>query len=512
MLKSKSQQKGIVLVAVVIFTLVFTILGFSVLFVAGNEIMQTRKDIRKTTAFYLAEAGVGRFIANFNTGIAADINETTFGGGSYQVEYHPEANTPYAIGTGTAGGYQKRIKVTLSFLAPPFDCGVYAGNLGGGAWSLMLRGKGDPCTQSGGNYNGKDIVNGNIYVDGNVCMYDQSKVNPAPAPNTYSLEGDVDATGDIHHYDSSTIAGDVNAHAPKEDPPDLIAMNYAVNNTHNVSQYFADAHVTQGTLPAGNALRDVFQINPSNMTAECASTDGNDYFFTPSTGFVGGAWNTATTPIHPGTDRVYYVDGDVWVHSKSTYGFNMDGKVTIVATGNIHICDNMQYANTSSMLGLIALGKYDTSGHRVSGGNIYFGDPVYGTLYKFSAMMFAANNFLYNTNPISATSAEPSSGFIITGNLSALNNVTVERDWYTKGSGSTSTRRAARYNPLTGQWIDSLTGTVLTSTEIGTMKHYQMIVNYDERVRNRTTQPKGLPKGVGYIFGGIIKWEELPPS
>ena len=48
--------------------------------------------------------------------------------------------------------------------------------------------------------------------------------------------------------------------------------------------------------------------------------------------------------------------------------------------------------------------------------------------------------------------------------------------------------------------------------KVDKIKHYQMIVNYDERVRNRTTQPKGLPKGVGYIFGGLTKWEELPPS
>ncbi len=516
MLKSR-EKKGIVLVAVVIFTLVFTILGLSVLIVAANEIMLTRKDISKTRAFYLAEAGVGKFTANFSDGNTGNIGETTLGNGSYHVDYSPGEDPPYAISTGTAGGYVRKIKVTLSFLAPPYECGIYAGNFDGGAWTLMLRGIGDPCSVYSwgtevGNYGGKDTINGNIYADGNVSMYQQSSVNPAPAPNTYHLEGDVDATGDIDRYDSASIAGDTNEHAPEQESPDLMGMDYAANNTHNVAQTFADAGITQGYLPGGSELRNVFAINPSNMTAECASTAGNDYFLTPSTGFVGGNWKTAPTPLNVGNDRVYYVDGDVWVHSKSTYGFTMQGKATIVATGNIHLCDNIVYANANSMLGLVALGKYNSSGQLVSGGNIYFGDPVYGTLYNFSAMMFAANDFLYNTNPITSTSAEPTSGFRVTGSLAALNDVTIERDWYTRVSGSTSERRPARYDPLTSQWVDSRTGTVLTSTQIGTMKHYQMIINYDERVRNRATQPKGLPKGVGYIFGGITKWEELPPS
>ena len=510
--RQPAREKGIVLVAVVVFTLVFTILGFSVLVIAGSEIILARKDINKAKAFYLAEAGVGRFTANLSSGAAESIGETALGEGSYHVDYYPDENSPYAISTGAVRGYEKRIKVTLSFLAPSYDCGVYAGNFDGGAWSFILRGTGNPIPVSGGEYGGKDKVNGNIFTDGNVCMYQQSSVNPAPAPNTYDLEGDVDATGDIHRYDSASIAGDSNEHAPEQDSPDLIGMNYAVNNTHNVSQIFANAGVAQGALPAGDTsgVRNVFQINPSNMTSECASTPGNDYFLTPTTGFVAGNWKTAQTPISVGSDRIYYVDGDVWVHSKSTYGFLLNGKVTIVATGNIHVCDNIVYANSGSIMGLVALGKYDGSGNLTSGGNVFFGDPVYGTLYNFSAMMFAANDFYYNTDAISRTSAEPTSGFTINGNLAALNDVSIERDWYTRVSGKTSERRPASYDSLTSQWFDSRAGTVLTPTQVGTMKHYQMTINYDERVRNKATQPKGLPKGGGDVFCGITNWEELP--
>jgi hypothetical protein len=342
-------------------------------------------------------------------------------------------------------------------------------------------------------------------------LYEQSRVDHAPLPNSYGLNGDVSATGQVNLYGSAAVSGDIIEGSEPQDPPDLVGMNYAVNNTHNVSQIFAGSSVdSRGRLPVGNPLRDVFAKNPTyDRSAECASTSGvDDYFFEPSSGFIGTPdWQDAPTPLNAGDDRVYYIDGDLWVDSKSdTYGFKMDGKVTIVATGDIHICDNLKYADANSMLGLVALGKYNGSGQLVSGGNVIFGDPVYGTVYTFSAMMFAANDFLYNSKALGTFSAEPKSGFTVNGSISALNHVSIERDWYTKSG----VRKPARYNPDTNKWYDSVTGAVLTSMEKLTLKHYQMIVNYDDRVRSQGTQPKGLPIGEGRIFEGITNWEELP--
>ena len=508
-------EKGSVLLAVVVIVLIFTLLGLSVLSVANSEILQARKAISKTKAFYLAEAGVARLTANLNSGNFASIGETALGCGTYRVDFNAVMGEPCAVTTGVAEGEARRVQMTMSFLIPPYECGIYAGGMDGNAWTFMLRGSGDPCAVKDfwgnvvGDCNGRDIINGNIFADGNVSLYQQASVNHAPWPNSHDLNGDVNVTGTVTLHDSATVSGEKFEHSTDMGTPDLVGMNYAVNNTHNVSQIFASAGVTHGAPPAGNPLRDVFQINPSDMTAECATTDGNDYFLTPSTGFIGGDWKTAPTPINVGTDRIYYVDGDVWVNSKSTYGFTLNGKVTIVATGNIHICDNTVYANTNSILGLVALGKYNSSGQRISGGDIIFGDPDYGTLYNFSGMMFAAHDFLYNSRAIGAFSAEPSSGFILNGSLAALNKVSIERDWYTR---SGSERRPARYNPSTGQWYDSGTGVLLTSAQVDTMKHYRMLLNYDDRVRSASTQPPGLPKGTGLIFCGLTNWKELPSN
>ena len=63
MLKS---EKGIALVAVVVFTCIFTILGFSMLSVANSEIALTQKELSSKQAFYAAEAGIEYGIAKLN--------------------------------------------------------------------------------------------------------------------------------------------------------------------------------------------------------------------------------------------------------------------------------------------------------------------------------------------------------------------------------------------------------------------------------------------------------------
>ena len=255
------------------------------------------------------------------------------------------------------------------------------------------------------------------------------------------------------------------------------------------------------------------------VTSRAVSVDPTLVVQDPSTfrGFLdlltGGDFRGANTPLHLGDGRIYYVDGDVWIHNRVTYGFLVDGKVTIVATGDIHICDNVIYADQGyegDLLGMVALGKYDSNGNLVSGGNVYFGDPRLGTMYEFNGLMFAANDFLYNTSHIDRTEAEPETGFKVYGNFAAGNHVSVNRDWYDPdGIGRP---RPARYDEATGQWFDIMDGSALSPGEINSLRHYQMIVNYDERVRNADTQPPGLPRGPGVIFSGITYWEELSPQ
>jgi hypothetical protein len=502
------KTKGIVLPIVIVIILILVITGMAILTLAEQESILGAIEANKAKAFYLAEAGLAKMTEKLQKPITETLSEVlteSLEDGSYRVEFDTNSSPCYVISTGISGTIHKKIRVQANFLAAPFEDAVYAANKGGGAWAFELRGTGTPVASMGREKGGRDVINGDIFVNGDVFLREQSRVDAAPAPNKWKLDGDVEATGSISVLDSAKISGTQTNSTEIPDTIDLISMDYAHNNTHNVSQIFTDAGVSSGHLPAGNELREVFVKNPSDRSTECSSTAGNDYFFEPSSGFVAGTEKTGATPVHMGTDRVYYVDGDVWVHNKVTYGFLVDGKVTIVATGNIHISDNIEYKNTQSMLGLVSLGEYDSSGNLISGGNIYFGDPRYGTMFTVSGMMFAANDFLFNTDAVTHNSAEPTSGFTINGSFAAQGQVKVERDWYTSGT----TARPAHYDAATSQWVDSLSGAVLTSTQISSLKHYQMIVNYDDRVRSSETRPPGLPKGGNKIFAGFSNWEEL---
>jgi hypothetical protein len=509
-------EKGIALVVVVIIGCIFAVLGFSLLKLAEFEMMLTHKAIRRMKAFYFAEAGVTRFITNAYERNFESIEETVFEEGTYQVEVildNSEA-PPCAISIGKVGNEQKRIRVELSFLSFPYEHAIFGGNAFDQDWTLDLRGTGRPERFGSGVSGeiwrgGKDTIYGDVYAKGDVALYEQSNVNPKDSEH-YEINGDVKATGNVDTYDEAIVSGEIQRNVEALPVPDLVAMNYAENNTHNVSQEFAEAGINQGRLPSGNELYNVVIKNPGDRASECSSTPGDDYFFEPRNVSGGGDFRSANTPLQLGNGRIYYVDGNVWIHNRTTYGFLVDGKVAIVATGDIHICDNILYEDPGyegDMLGMVALGKYDSSGILVSGGNIYFGDPRYGTTYTFSGMMFAANDFLYNTDHVDRKEAEPDTGFTVYGNFAAVNHVTVNRDWYDPDGYGRS--RPAYYNRSTRQWIDIMDGSILSQNEISNLRHYQMIVDYDERVRKPETQPPGLPKGPGTIFNGITYWEEL---
>jgi hypothetical protein len=122
--------------------------------------------------------------------------------------------------------------------------------------------------------------------------------------------------------------------------------------------------------------------------------------------------------------------------------------------------------------------------------------------------MFASHDFLYNVDSVSGDPKEPESGFEVYGNFSALNQVTVLRDWYTEDVSGDA--RPAYYDEAGSSWRCGIEDDLLSPTEIASMRHYQMIVKYDERVRDEVSQPPSLPRGgTSGIFGGITHWEQI---
>ncbi len=84
-------KKGIVLVAVMVFTLIFMILGFSVLSVSFGEVVSSRNDYHNRKAFYAAEAGIEYGIANLNAVLSAQRRN---------LYLHPEGDICETFGIG----------------------------------------------------------------------------------------------------------------------------------------------------------------------------------------------------------------------------------------------------------------------------------------------------------------------------------------------------------------------------------------------------------------------------
>jgi len=495
---------GAILGVVLVVVAVVSVIGVGLMELATRDAEEASRALLNARAFWDAEAGVQRVVKRLYDGIGGDVATTSLGTGYYEVTLDDPAYPTEAVSRGQAGGAERYIRVNLSHLSDPYEEAIFAANERGMEWVLDLGGEGDPNHKDVG---GKDMIYGDIYVNGDFAMVGESQVYAAPPPNTYGLDGDVEATGSIAVGPDADIAGSQTPNASPRGMPDLVGMNYGENNTHNISAIFDALGIESGHLPDDHPLHDVVVKNPPNRAGECAKTPGDDFFFEPEHAASSGGPKEANTPLDLGDQRVYYVEGDVWFHGYGTTGFKVDGQATIVATGDMHISSNIKYKDGGSLLGLVALGEYDAVGHLDSGGDIFFGDPQFQTLYTVDAFMFAGNDFLYNTVEKGGGQSEPRSGFQVFGNFAAIGQVVVYRDWYKpQGAGE---RQPAVYNHAEGKWQDALTGQDLVEKEVASLNHYQMIVTYDERIRDIDTQPPRLPHGPGTIFGGVSHWEEI---
>ena len=148
-------------------------------------------------------------------------------------------------------------------------------------------------------------------------------------------------------------------------------------------------------------------------------------------------WNASGTPIH----------------------------LTFVVKGNIYISDNIFY-NQANQDGLAMIAMKDPS--VTDSGNIYFGDPTFGTLEYMDAFMYAENNF-YDNN----LSASGSATVTVHGNMTAGNQVLINRDYGTQ--------------------------------------HSKLTVNFDSRIWDGTLQLPGLPtaSGSGSAWS-VASWRESP--
>ena len=341
----------------------------------------------------------------------------------------------------------------------------------------------------GGTKTQADSITGNIYSGQNVTISGNATINGTPR-----AQGLVTApTGAILPEKDGTPRTAVQGQT--QPLPDITGMHYATNNDVDVAKSFKAAKFASGTgggkawqLPATDPAH-IFRLNPDDRTANTSTTVKNDYFLEdPYMALKTDPKSDGSDPFMiqlsdpkvtkgatDGNNKVYYVDGNLWVHNLSSMSMEFATPsggagmhITIVVSGNVYISDNL-YLKDKNNDGIALIALKDPAVK--DSGNIYFGDPTFGTLEHMSSFMYAENNF--QDNNLSATG---SAIVTVDGNMTAGNQVNINRDYV---SGKTT-------------------------------QHSKLTVNFDDRITTKKIAMPGLPKTTATQSGlKIALWREI---
>lgn len=423
-LRGRRTRRGSALLVALIATLMLAGMAGAMLAVGSASKEEHLAAADHMKALYVAEAGLSEGIAAVTNGAVPVLgdaaNPVAFSTGSYwgTLDVVDDITTVTVFGTsaGLSRGVEAVIEQTSDGI---YSSALFAGNSSGDpTYSMKFGGTG---TQA-------DQVVGNVYSGGSVAIAGQA-----------AITGTVRASG--------TISGGTGETGITQPIPDLVGMNYAVNNDIDVKAAFASAtQVTSSSyggkawqLPESNPAH-IFRKNPNDRTAQTSTTTKDDYFledvYEPlsSSNAINAAAGSHITisglggePGTNGNGLVYYIDGNLWIHNNNAYSFTLWNaqdqpiKVTFVVKGNIYISDNIFYDNPNKD-GLALIAMKDSA--VANSGNIYFGDPSFGTLEYMQAFMYAENNF-YDNN----LSASGSAKVTVVGNMTAGNQVKINRDY-----------------------------------------------------------------------------------
>lgn len=220
------------------------------------------------------------------------------------------------------------------------------------------------------------------------------------------------------------------------DPPNLRVMYYSRPKTasapadasadwgHDVNVAAAPFN-SNGRITNTNNPSHIFVKNPTDRSYT-KITGKNDYFLEDPSDASYGNSHQFLNVNSSGNEKVYYVDGNLYLHNPSTYDFmfRQPGvRITIVANGNITLSDEFWYnggtENPQDSLALIAM----KDPAQPNSGNIYLGDAQFGTGGDIHAMLYAENNFVDNNLD---TTGQPY--LSVFGNMTAGNEVNIKRD------------------------------------------------------------------------------------
>jgi hypothetical protein len=469
----RSSRGGGALIVALVAVMVLAGMAAAMLALSSSSQRENRASADRVQAFYVAEAGLSSAIAALDF----EAPQALFGSQADPIDFGDAGfwgtsvdngdNTRTITAYGTAEGLTRGVQVLMTGpdATEIYNHALFAGNSSG-----------DPTytLEFGGCDAQADYVEGGVYSGGDVEIACDAKI-----------DGDVTAAGVIN-------GGGGGTEGTKQPIPDIPGMNYPVNHDINVEQEF-DAAWYASADAGGKAWQvdesspaHIFRLNPDDRQTNIDSTSKDDYFLEDPYEKVGVDKNSNGTdayhitlsgwggePGPEGSGKVYYIDGNLWIHNLKTYSFKLytdssEGTTaTFVVKGNIYFSDNIFYKNQNKD-GIAFIAMKDEN--EKDSGNIYFGDPTFGTLEHMESFMYAENDF-YDNNLSASGSAEVK----VYGNMTAGNQVLINRDY--------------------GK------------------EHSKLEVEFDSRIMDGSLSLPGLP---GFEEGGgtpwtIAAWHEVAP-
>lgn len=415
------------------------IVGFALLGMSGAILTMTMSTEREWSAsadrdeaMACASSGIAHVVDNLYAGALGDVGSAGapvgFGGGSYWASVVDNGDDTFTVtSTATVRGVSQALEAVVVRTAGGgvFHNALFAGNSSG-----------DPlyALELGGKANQADKVLGDVYSGGDV-----------------DVSGDATATGILRAGGTVTgAAGESNVSQPGLD---LSVWDFENTADYDVYDLFVnDPSLTYTSNNAGGKAWQVpstnpahiFRVNPSDRSTEYTSTAKADFFLEdPYESVHVDSSQNGSDPYRvslsaDGNDKVYFVDGNLWVHNKKSYSFQFKSetggtRVTFAVKGNIYFSDNLFY-DDDVLDGVAFIAMKDANVQ--DSGNIYFGDGTFGTLMNMDSFMYAENDF-YDTN----LDASGSTNVTVRGIMSAGNKVEIERDY-----GSNHTQLVVDYD------------------------------------------------------------------
>ncbi len=434
--RRSAERGGIALSLVLHLTIVAVGLSAAMLTVSSSGQKEFSQRDERVSAWYVAEAGLSGSLISLREGgngsLGTSSAPVTFGAGAYYTTCVNNGNGTYTVTSyGSMHGDARALRATVMKSGGLFNHSMFAGNSSGDHSYVM---------KFGGTGTSADQITGDVYSGNNILV-----------AGAAHLTGLLQATG--------TITGASGQTGVTQPIPDLAAMNYAVNNDVNVGADFA-ANATYHSNSAGGSAWQVpqampshiFRLNPSDRTSLTSATVKDDYFLEDpyqtvrsdaakdgSNAYMIQLSGSPGTPGVDGSNKVYYVDGNLWIDNYHTYSLKFGStdangtQVTFVVKGNIYFSDSLFLSNPSTDgAAFIAMKDPAVS----DSGNIYFGDPTFGTLNRMQAFMYADNTFFDNSLDQSG-----SLSVTVDGIMSAGDHVSINRDY-----GSIHTKLALNYD------------------------------------------------------------------